>query len=186
MLPAYERCRLEAVAALERQAARMRRNAEQKLGKLLLEEGDLVRISVPDVDRGRLDPPALCMVVVEVCEFDAGRDVKYRLAAAKGGVLDRLYCRFDLEWLPGADATLLESFQETMQTSWWKLPSTSLRKLNSMNSITGGQGFALCHCRGNCRTNRCACFKARRLCTKRCHRGNARCCNVEHDDDVDD
>ena len=83
LLPAYERCRLEAVAALERQAARMRRNVEQKLGKLLLEEGDLVRISVPDVDRGRLDPPVLCMVVVEVCEFDEGRDVKYRLAAAK-------------------------------------------------------------------------------------------------------
>ena len=48
------------------------------------------------------------------------------------------------------------------------------------SSATGGQGFVKCDCadrKNKCGTNRCKCFKNKRICNSRCH--NSTTCNKQ-------
>ena len=47
-------------------------------------------------------------------------------------------------------------------------------------SITKGQGYVKCSCKGTCANDKCTCFKAGRKCNSRCHAKNGNCQN--HDE----
>lgn len=48
-----------------------------------------------------------------------------------------------------------------------KRKEMSLREI--VSSLTGGQGFFSCYCKGKCQTKKCACFKGNLKCNSRCH-----------------
>lgn len=48
-----------------------------------------------------------------------------------------------------------------------KVKEMSLREI--VSSLTRGQGFFSCHCKGKCQTKKCACFKSNFKCNSRCH-----------------
>ena len=52
----------------------------------------------------------------------------------------------------------------------------SLREINALHSITGGQGFLKCNCTGKCDKN-CKCKQNGVFCNSRCHKGgvNVQC-----------
>ena len=96
-----------------------------------------------------------------------------------GGILNTSYLRQDLvhEIKQTPEFFGLEGIREG---NWRDLPQISVRQGLKQVSITGGQGYVKCQCKGTCATAKCACFKAERKCNSRCHKSNATCCN--HDD----
>jgi len=52
----------------------------------------------------------------------------------------------------------------------------SLREAATVNIITGAQGYTRCQCKTKCKTNRCACRSASRICNSKCH-GSLSCEN---------
>jgi hypothetical protein len=52
----------------------------------------------------------------------------------------------------------------------------SLREAATVNSISGAQGYTRCQCKTKCKTNRCACRSAFRICNFKCH-GDSSCEN---------
>ncbi len=63
--PRRGKIRVEAGRALEVQGKKMQRLAQRRMGRLPV-VGDMVQVKIPDVDRGKLDPPCLTTIVVEV------------------------------------------------------------------------------------------------------------------------
>ena len=55
--------RRAAFTAVKRQGIRMQKRVTQAQGKLVLEVGDMVRVGVADVDRGRTDPSSMVLVI---------------------------------------------------------------------------------------------------------------------------
>ena len=77
----------------------MKRRAVAKQGEIEL--GTVVRIAVADVDRARIDPSTLTLVVVEKVETgQVFKEMKYRLAGNKG-YLKSLYTRNYLDVVKG-------------------------------------------------------------------------------------
>ncbi|KAF0733682.1 Uncharacterized protein FWK35_00030433 [Aphis craccivora] len=76
--------RVAARMGLELQAERMLRSSRQKFTPA--KPGDTVRIRVPDVDRGRMDPQNKLAVVVAV-------DNVFYTLGTKEGVINQLYTR---------------------------------------------------------------------------------------------
>lgn len=153
----------------------MKRRNEKRNGPV--EVGCVVRVAVSDVDRGRLDNPTVTAVVVEAREHPTGR--KYRLAT-RAGLLKTTYWAGDVWPLPLATprlhglAEVLEHWRTVQDTTPLRdCAGISVRASVAAISVTGGQGMIRCDCTGACNTLRCACFKANRLCTSRCHKGRS-------------
>ena len=51
-------------------------------------------------------------------------------------------------------------------------------------SPVGGQGMIKCNFKGECTKKFCACKKAGRSCTSKCHRNNSKCKNHEEEIEV--
>ena len=77
----------------------MKRRAVAKQGEI--EPGTVVRIAIADVDRARVDPSTLTLVVVEkLVTGQVIKETKYRLAGNKG-YLKSLYTRNYLDPVKG-------------------------------------------------------------------------------------
>ena len=78
---------------MQKQAQAMQKKVAVAQGKLVLDVGDMVRIGVANVDRGKSDGPTVAVVVVEVVQFgEKAIEFKYRVAC-RAGVLKCLYAR---------------------------------------------------------------------------------------------
>ena len=51
------------------------------------------------------------------------------------------------------------------------VPNTeiSLRTCARYTSVSGGQGYTRCICKGKCNTNKCSCKITEKLCNYKCH-----------------
>ena len=104
----------------------------------------------------------------------------YRVGA-KPGVLKGVYARHQLKPLFDTPPSILGLHE--ILTTWEDAPRVGERRCMRVVSHTGGQGFLKCSCTGSCTTKRCACFKNKRICNSRCHKGNTRCANCHKDRD---
>lgn len=118
--------------------------------------GDSIVLGIPKVDRGPLDPPNLLCKVLQI-ENDV-----YQVGTNYGTLKN---------WFSRNDFILSGS------TFTGDVPEKpiSLREAVATESKFGGQGYSSCNCRASqkqCRSKRCACFKANVLCNSRCHHSN--------------
>lgn len=97
--------------------------------------------------------------------------------AVKRGVLKRAYSHHNLRIVPDASNNRQVMDLEEAFTDWRSLPSITEREAARHVSSVGGQGMVKCNCKGECTSNSCACKKAGRLCSSRCHRNNKCCLN---------
>ena len=135
-----------------------------KLGEAKV--GDTVKVQVPSVDRGHADMLHILAYILKVDTAHA----TYQLAT-KHGILDGWQSRNMFEICKQK----LVSFESL------KLDVTlSLRKLNELHSLGGGQGFQRCGCNGKCEKN-CSCRKSGVACNSKCHKSknNTCCTNVQ-------
>ena len=168
--------RRAAFTAVKCQEIRMQKRVAQAQGKLVLEVGDMVRVGVTDVERGRTDPSSMVLVIVEVVAFTSEEVCwKYRVACPRG-VMNALYARpYLIPTRSALDPTQL-GFTNTL-AHWKSMPVIGERKAVCFASATGGQGLLRCSCKGSCLVGRCACRKAGRVCNSRCHKRSCRCEN---------
>ena len=124
---------------MERQALRMQKRVAKRQGKIELCAGDVVRIAVADVDRGRLDPTTVLMVVVEtvVCG-EKEQETKYRLAC-NDGVFKTLMGRYDLELV--AHTLPANVGLGHVQQRWQKMATIGYRAAVAGSSLTGGARY---------------------------------------------
>ena len=117
----------------------MQKCVAQVQGKLVLEVGDMVRVGVADVDRGRTDPSSIIFVIVEVVAFTPDEVCwKYRVACPRG-VMKALYARpYLIPTRSTLDPTQL-GFTNTL-AHWKSMPVIGERKASSFASATGGAG----------------------------------------------
>ena len=121
------------------------------------EVGNTVMVPIPDVDRGRADFKNIKAIVLSV-----NGDGMYQLGT-EFGTLDQMYSRNQF-------APTIENF-----ISIADVPENviiSLREAAQKNSIGLGQGFFKCNCKTGCKTKRCKCFNAKKICNSRCHNSN--------------
>ena len=121
--------------------------------------GDCILLPVSEVDRGRLDTRNIPGVVSKVTEHGS-----YRIATSHG-VVNTTYSRNQLQ---RSDCQLLD-----LEDS---IPEVHLfRKIASLHSTLGGQGYSKCFCQSACNLRRCACRKGGALCHSHCHPQNSKC-----------
>jgi len=171
--PQRKRIRQQAADAQEAQGVKMQLMAARAgAGQLTLVVGDIVQVGIPEADRGRADGTSLTCVVVEVTPQEMYR------RATRHGVLKVSYVRGYLIQITGQ--TLKGLSLDGAYHDWKQLPKIALRTASLKASVTGGQGMLKCKCKvGNCKTDRCSCFLAKRLCNSRCHQNNSGCKNCE-------
>ena len=172
--PRRKKAREEAASAQKKQAREMQKRAKGKHGGDVA-VGTVVQVAVDDVDRAKTDDTNATLVVVEVVRTGTTEvEDKYRLACA-AGVIKTVYVRSYIDPLPGVSPEVMGL--ATALENWQGMPRVGLREAMRVVSAVGGQGLVHCSCMGECQNNRCACFKAKRKCNSRCHKGNKRCCN---------
>ena len=134
--------------------------------------GDVVLVPLDEVDRTKVDGGSLVGVVVSV-----NKDKSTCHVAVKRGVLKRAYSHHNLRLLsaPSNDRKVMDLEDAFVQ--WRSLPTITEREAARHVSSVGGQGMVKCNCKGECTSNSCACKKAGRLCSSRCHRNNKCCLN---------
>ena len=172
--PRRSSLRKQAQVALENQAEVMKIRAGKKHCGPVIEVGTVVQVSAPDVDRARLDPPNATLVVVE--QVQKPKSLMYRLACATGPI-NVLYQRSYINPVKSITAEMA-GLQKALD-GWQGMPQQGLRAAMAVQSITGGQGFVRCKCKGTCLSGKCKCRKAGRQCNSRCHRDNSKCCNKD-------
>lgn len=149
-----------ALEGLEKQAERMLRRTEKAYPEVSV--GDNVKVSIPHVDRTRVDLANLLAMVVSV----NGPLPMYKLGC-RYGHLDGFFNRKDF-------VVIKEKFITSDD-----VPDTSveLRKAAKEASLFGGQGIIYCNCKSVCMTKSCGCKKKGVLCNSRCHNKNNGCLN---------
>ncbi|CAK1580028.1 unnamed protein product [Parnassius mnemosyne] len=145
--------RQSAKKTLQQQAEKMLKSSEKKFAPVPI--GTSVRIAVPEVDRERGNARNIIGVVLAKTD-----DELYQIGT-KNGILKQVYSRSQINVCPRA---LLDAED---------VPSTeiALRSVANLQSTGTGQGFKKCHCKKNCTTARCLCYKNKLLCTSKCHSG---------------
>lgn len=140
-----------ALSNLQKQANKMLDVSSAKYPMAAI--GDTVRVRVPDIDRARSDGRNMLATVIEVIASNL-----YKLGT-KQGVLNQLYSRNQF-------TVCKERF-----ISPEDVPETeiSLRECCRMSSKCGGQGYSRCGCKSGCKSDKCSCRKAKKLCTSKCH-----------------
>ncbi|XP_022180171.1 SCAN domain-containing protein 3-like [Myzus persicae] len=141
---------------LEKQALKMVKTSNRKYDELSV--GTTVRLSIPDVDRARGSPRNVLAVVTEV------KDDLYKLCT-ESGFLKHMYTRSEIN---PCKANLLD-LSTVLKSAGQSEKPLSLREAATVNSISGAQGYTRCQCKTKCKTNRCACRSASRICNSKCH-----------------
>ena len=119
--------------------------------------GDLVRVSVPKIDRFSVDRPTLPCKIMERTENN-----KYGLGS-KFGIIEIYYSASELEPLGTA------SFPELDDIPSNKISIREAARLQSAGLVLGG----ICNCKSECNNNKCRCKKAGGNCSSRCHSGHS-------------
>ena len=122
---------------------------ELKAGKI----GDDIAIPIPLIDRGRGNPRNILGIIVDHDDQDI---------AVKACMLSNKYSRNKFNICP----------QQLLQNSDVNTECTITLRQAVKSTSSGGQGFFHCDCskgKKQCQTNRCKCFKAKRLCNSRFH-----------------
>ena len=178
--PGRDVLRQQAHDQLMKQAEKMKKRAEMKqTGGLPLPIGAIVHLRLEDVDRGKLDNFNATLVVLDVTAKQ-----NYTVGNRAGIYKEKVF-RSYLTLVPNATPEmvgldqLLSDYEDELLRD--DIPRVGIRKIAAVDSVSGGQGMLVCHCKGQCNTNKCSCFRAgSRLCTSRCHRNNTLCSNHEH------
>ena len=134
--------------------------------------GDIVLVPLDEVNSTKVDGGNLVRVIVSI-----NKDKSTCRVAVKRGVLKRAYSHHNLRIVPDASNNRKVMDLEEAFTDWRSLPSITEREAARHVSSVGGQGMVKCNCKGECTSNSCACKKAGRLCSSRCHRNNKFCLN---------
>ena len=117
--------------------------AQQHIHKLgEAQVGDTVKIAIPDLDRRHADLLHMLAYIVKINENNA----IYQLAT-KHCIIDGWQSR-NMFQICKQKLIKLESLNLTV--------THSLRKLNELHSLCGGQGFQRCNCAGKCE-RKCSC-----------------------------
>lgn len=136
---------------VKRAADKMTNDTAKKLPSLCV--GDSIFVNVPKIDRGPLDTKNIFGKIVDI------RNGLYRVGT-KSGIIKNWLSRHELQ------ISLNEHIAEV------PCAVLSLREAVTKQSLFGGQGFQKCSCKpakNQCHTNRCACFKKKKLCGSKCH-----------------
>lgn len=150
-----------AVKSLHLQAKRMLARGSKVLTQLVV--GDNVAIPVPEVDRGKADPPNVIGVVLD---FDTDTGC-YTIGTKEGTVRNKL-ARNQFESIPYKGLSTLDVPEKQL----------SLREIVRAQSVASGQGYRRCLCTQSCGTKRCSCLRAGLRCNSACHSGSKLCTNV--------
>jgi len=119
--------------------------------------GDLVRVTVPKIDRFSIDHFILPCKIMKRTEND-----KYRLGS-KFGIIEIYYTAGELEPLGTA------SFPELSDIPSNEISVREAARLQSVGSVSGG----ICNCKSECNSNKCRCKKSGGSCSSRCHSGRS-------------
>lgn len=143
--------RMSAKEGLVSQANKMLKISNLKFpaGKV----GDTVKLRVPDVDRARSDPRNLLAVILEV------QNGEFYQLGTKQGRLSQLYTRNQFT-ICEEKFILLDDVPDL---------AVSLRECVRKSSLSGGQGYQRCVCKGHCKSDKCKCRKSGKLCNSKCH-----------------
>ncbi|CAF1143189.1 unnamed protein product, partial [Brachionus calyciflorus] len=139
---------------LKQCAEKMLNQHIHKLGEAQI--GDTVQVPIPDVDRG---PGDLINILAYILDINKS-NMTYRLGT-KHGIISGWHSRNKFH-ICKQKLLCLESLDLSKESS--------LREINSLNSISGGQGFLKCNCSGKCERN-CTCKRSNVLCNSKCHKG---------------
>ena len=162
----------KATANTLKKANAVTKNAIKKSPTSKITLGDVVLVPLDGVDRTKVDGGSLVGVIVSI-----NKDKSTCRVAVKRGVLKRAYSHHNLRIVPEASNNRKVMDLEAAFIDWRSLPSITEREAARYVSSVGGQGMVKCNCKGECTSNSCACKKAGRLCSSRCHRNNKCCFN---------
>ena len=126
---------------------------------------DLVLLSVPDVDRGPLDPSNLLCYVIEE------KHTLFRLGS-RAGILDKFFAFNAFEKTNLTTDFLISDIPKKKDKNGVigsEHVVIGVREAISLLSVGNGQGFLKCSCQSMCATNRCSCKKAKITCSSKCH-----------------
>ena len=125
--------------------------------------GDNVAVTIPKIDRSKVDVRRLPAVVVKLKN---SRPPMYKLAC-QYGTLQAYFSTSDIISYPGVVHIANEDYE------------ISLRETARLQSVTG-KSVVICKCHKKCDTKRCACKKHHVACHSRCHSGR-NCHNNKND-----
>jgi hypothetical protein len=162
----------KATANIQKKAESVTKTALKKSPTSAIKLGDIVLFPLDEVDRTKVDGGNLVGVIVST-----NKDKSTCREAVKCGVLKHAYSHHNVRIVPDASNNRLVMDLEEAFTDWRSLPSITEREAARHVSSVGGQGMVKCNCKGKCTSNSCACQKAGRLCSLRCHRNNKCCLN---------
>jgi hypothetical protein len=152
--------RNDAAKGQEKSRAEMLKTTREKLKPMM--KGDPVLIPVSESDRGRLDCRNVPGVILDV------KDEMYKIGTVHGVVNTRL-----------ARNQILQGEAQIVTPDMVREEVLPFRKIASLHSKFGGQGFSKCSCQGTCSTKRCNCLKNNTKCHSHCHPLNKTCKNKE-------
>ncbi len=114
--------------------------------------GSLIQVWIPAKDHSKLDHLSL---PAKVLGFDNHEKL---IIGCNIGVLKQHFDSHELSPLEG-NWPSLENIPETIVTLREAARNQSVMKISSVS----------CHCKSNCQDNHCKCFKAKVICTSKCH-----------------
>jgi len=161
-----------ATANVKKRAEKVQKKALTQSPTSAVKLGDVVLVPLDGVDRTKVDGGNLVGVIVSI-----NKDKSTCRVAVKRGVLRRAYSHHNIRIVPEASNNRQIMELEDAFTNWRSLPQITEREAARHESSVGGQGMVKCNCKGECTSNSCACKKAGRLCSSRCHRNNKCCLN---------
>lgn len=114
---------------------------------------DTVKLRVSGVDRARKDPRNIIAVISEV------QNEEIYLSGTKQGKFSNWYARNQF--------TICEEKFISLED----IPdlAISLRECVRKSSLSRGQGYQRCVCKGQCKFDKCKCTKSDELCNFKCH-----------------
>ena len=125
------------------------------------EEGENVNVPIPEVDRGRLDPPNFTDVIQETGLYTLG---------TKAGTLNTRFSRNQFNLMNQKFLTTADVPEDV---------TLSVREAARLHSNAGGQGFFKCLCQTACLTKKCKYIRDSVKCNFRCHK-NCSCQNHDN------